>query len=43
MTESPGAEATVAATILRALGAAGSSAVFGLPGTHNLAFWESSS
>jgi thiamine pyrophosphate-dependent acetolactate synthase large subunit-like protein len=40
VTESPGAEATVAATILRAFWAAGSSTVFGLPGTHNLAFWE---
>jgi thiamine pyrophosphate-dependent acetolactate synthase large subunit-like protein len=31
---------TVAGSVLRALGAAGAQTVFGLPGTHNLAFWR---
>ena len=39
MTQGPGADQTVAATVLRALGTAGAGTVFGLPGTHNLAFW----
>ena len=39
MTQRPGAEATVAAAVLRALRAAGATTVFGLPGTHNMAFW----
>jgi acetolactate synthase-1/2/3 large subunit len=30
----------VAGTVLRALEAAGAGTVFGLPGTHNMAFWE---
>ena len=39
MTEGPMAGATVAGAVLRHLGAAGASTVFGLPGTHNMAFW----
>ncbi len=39
MTERPAADGTVAAAILRALRAAGATTVFGLPGTHNMAFW----
>lgn len=31
--------ATVAGSVLCALGAAGATTVFGLPGTHNMAFW----
>ncbi len=31
---------TVASMVLAALGAAGAETVFGLPGTHNLAFWQ---
>ena len=30
---------TVAASVLRALCSAGATTVFGLPGTHNMAFW----
>ncbi|HTT89225.1 MAG TPA: thiamine pyrophosphate-binding protein [Acidimicrobiales bacterium] len=40
MTQGPSPDATVAGTVLRALGAAGAHTVFGLPGTHNLAFWR---
>ncbi len=39
VTQRPSAGVTVASTVLRALGAAGASTVFGLPGTHNMAFW----
>ena len=35
-----GSERTAAAGILDVLAAAGVSTVFGLPGVHNLAFWE---
>jgi thiamine pyrophosphate-dependent acetolactate synthase large subunit-like protein len=37
---STGAGPTVAGTVLHALSAAGAETVFGLPGTHNLAFWR---
>jgi thiamine pyrophosphate-dependent acetolactate synthase large subunit-like protein len=40
VTQRPGEGVTVAATVLRAIGAAGASTVFGLPGTHNMAFWQ---
>jgi thiamine pyrophosphate-dependent acetolactate synthase large subunit-like protein len=39
VTQGPGADATVAASVLRALCSAGATTVFGLPGTHNMAFW----
>jgi thiamine pyrophosphate-dependent acetolactate synthase large subunit-like protein len=39
VTQRPAADVTVAAAVLRALRAAGATTVFGLPGTHNMAFW----
>jgi thiamine pyrophosphate-dependent acetolactate synthase large subunit-like protein len=39
LTDRPFPGATVASTVLHALGAAGAGTVFGLPGTHNMAFW----
>jgi thiamine pyrophosphate-dependent acetolactate synthase large subunit-like protein len=40
VTQRPSAGVTVASTVLSALGAAGAGTVFGLPGTHNMAFWQ---